>query len=93
MITFIVTMLIVILVYCVALWIVGIIDNSDEYTVMSLRTFCRLMKRNKVFDVDTLTGIGYYTDGGYRDWVMPRWTWYPVFMLAIIYCAVHKEVI
>ena len=58
MITFIITLLVVILVYCVALWIVGIIDNSDEYTVMSLRTFYLLLKQNRVFDIDVVTGVG-----------------------------------
>lgn len=93
MITFIIALLVVILVYCVALWIVGIIDNSDEYTVMSLRTFHLLLKQNRVFDIDVLTGVGYYDDHQHREWVMPRWNWYPIFILALIYTALHKDVI
>lgn len=93
MIQFVITLLVLILIYCFVLWVIGIAGNSEEYTVMSLRTFCRLLKQNRVFDIDMLTGIGYFNDHQYHEWVMPRWTWYPIFALALIYTALHKETI
>lgn len=79
--------------FCAATWIVGIIENAGEDTVMSLRTFRRLLKGNEVFDIDMTTGVGYYNDNGYRDWAMPLWTWYPLFMAILIGDAFHKDVI
>lgn len=93
MITYIIAMLVLIFIYCFVLWVIGIAENSEEYTVMSLRTFCRLLKQNRVFDIDMLTGIGYFNDHQHHDWVMPHWTWYPIFALALIYAALHKDVI
>ena len=93
MIQFVIAVLALILLYCIILWLIGIVKNTDEYKVMSLRTFYRLLKNNKVFDVDMLSGIGYYNQGGYRDWVMPRWSWYPIFVAFLIGSAFHKDVI
>jgi len=93
MIQFIIAVLALILLYCIVLWLVGIVENADEKTVMCLRTFYRLLKNNKVFDIDMLSGIGYYNQGGYRDWVMPRWSWYPIFVAFLIGSAFHKDVI
>lgn len=93
MIQFVIAVLALILLYCIILWLIGIAENTDEYKVMRLRTFYRLLKNNKVFDVDILSGIGYYNQDGYRDWVMPRWTWYPIFAVFLIGGAMHKDVI
>ena len=93
MIQFVIAVLALILLYCIILWLIGIAENTDEYKVMSLRTFYRLLKNNKVFDVDILSGIGYYNQDGYRDWVMPLWTWYPIFAVFLIGGAMHKDVI
>ena len=93
MIQFVIAVLALILLYCIALWLIGIVENIDEYKVMRLRTFYRLLKNNKVFDVDILSGIGYYNQDGYRDWVMPLWTWYPIFAVFLIGGAMHKDVI
>lgn len=93
MIQFVIAVLALILLYCIILWIIGIAENTDEYKVMSLRTFYRLLKNNKVFDVDILSGIGYYNQDGYRDWVMPLWTWYPIFAVSLIGNALRKDVI
>ena len=93
MFTTIIVILAILFCFCVVSWIVGIIDNAVETKVMSLRTFCRLLKGNKVFDIDTATGVGYYNDDGYRDWVMPLWTWYPIFAVFLIGNALRKDVI
>lgn len=93
MIQFVIAVLALILLYCIILWLIGIAENADEYKVMRLRTFYRLLKNNKVFDVDILSGIGYYNQDGYRDWVMPLWTWYPIFAVFLIGGAMHKDVI
>ena len=93
MIQFVIAVLALILLYCIVLWLIGIVENTDEYKVMSLRTFYRLLKNNKVFNVDISSGIGYYNQDGYRDWVMPLWTWYPIFAVFLIGGAVHKDVI
>ena len=93
MIQFVIAVLALILLYCFVLWLIGIVENTDEYKVMRLRTFYRLLKNNKVFDVDMLSGIGYYNQDGYRDWVMPRWSWYPIFAAILIGSAFHKDVI
>lgn len=93
MIQYIIAILALILLFCIIFWLVGIVENVDENKVMSLRTFYRLLKENKVFDVDITIGIGYYNDNGYRDWVIPLWTWYPLFMVMLIGDAIHKDVI
>lgn len=93
MIQFIISVLAIIFLFCIVFWAIGIIENAVEDTVMSLRTFCRLLKGNKVFDIDMETGVGYYNDDGYRDWVMPLWTWYPIFAVFLIGGAMHKDVI
>lgn len=93
MIQYIIAVLALILLFCIIFWLVGIVESADENKVMSLRTFYRLLKENKVFDVDIITGIGYYNDNGYRDWVMPHWNWYPVFAAILIGDAFHKDVI
>ena len=93
MIQFVIAVLALILLYCIILWLIGIAENTDEYKVMRLRAFYRLLKNNKVFDVDILSGIGYYNQDGYRDWVMPRWSWYPIFAVFLIGGAMHKDVI
>lgn len=93
MIQFVIAVLALILLYCIVLWLIGIVENIDEYKVMRLRTFYRLLKNNKVFDVDISSGIGYYNQDGYRDWVMPLWTWYPIFAVFLIGDAMHKDVI
>ena len=93
MIKFIISVLAIIFLFCIVFWSIGIIDNAVEDTVMSLRTFFRLLKGNKVFDIDMAAGVGYYNDDGYRDWVMPLWTWYPIFAVFLIGDAIHKDVI
>ena len=93
MIQFVIAVLALILLYCIVLWLIGIVENTDEYKVMRLRTFYRLLKNNKVFDVDISSGIGYYNQDGYRDRVMPLWTWYPIFAVFLIGGAMHKDVI
>lgn len=93
MIQFVIAVLALILLYCIVFWLIGIVENTDEYKVMRLRTFYRLLKNNKVFDVDISSGIGYYNQDGYRDWVMPLWTWYPIFAVFLIGGAMHKDVI
>lgn len=92
MIQFIIGVLGLILLYCIILWLIGIVDNAGETRVMSLRTFYRLLKNNKVRDIDMYTGVT-YRDDGYNDCATPRWTWYPLFMAMIIGDALHKEVI
>lgn len=93
MIQYIISVLALILLFCIIFWLVGIVETVDEYRVMSLRTFYRLMKDNNVFDVDMTIGIGYYNDDGYREWVMPHWNWYPVFAAIFIGDAFHKDII
>lgn len=80
--------------FCAATWIVGIIDNAGETKVMSLRTYLRLCKNGDVFDLDQAMGVGYYREiDNRKDWVVPRWTWYPIFALSLIGGAIHKDVI
>lgn len=80
--------------FCAATWIVGIIENAGEDTVMSLRTYLRLCKNRRIFDLDQSTGVGYYREiDNRRNWVIPRWTWYPIFALFLIGGAIHKDVI
>ena len=93
MLTTIIVILAILFCFCVASWIVGIIDNAGETKVMSLRTYLRLCKNGEVFDFGMTTGVGYYNDDGYRDWVMPLWTWYPIFAVFLIGGAMHKDVI
>lgn len=93
MIQFVIAVLALILLFCIIFWLVGIVEDFDEDRVMGLRTFYRLLKENNVFDIDLITGIGYYNDNGYRDWVMPLWTWYPLFIAILIGDAFHKDVI
>lgn len=45
MIQFVIAVLALILLYCIILWLIGIVENTDEYKVMSLRTFYRLLKK------------------------------------------------
>lgn len=74
--------------------IVGIIDNAGETKVMSLRTYFRLCKDCRIFDLDQAMGVGYYREiDNRKDWVVPRWTWYPIFALSLIGGAIHKDVI
>lgn len=93
MLTTIIVILAILFCFCVVSWIVGIIENAGETKVMSLHTFCRLLKGNKVFNIDMIDGVGYYNDDGYRDRVMPLWTWYPIFAVFLIGGAMHKDVI
>lgn len=93
MIQVIIAVLALILLFCIIFWVIGIIENAVEDTVMSLRTFYRLLNGDKVFDIDITTGVGYYNDNGYRDWTMPLWTWYPIFVVFLIGNALHKDVI
>ena len=93
MIQFVIPVLAIIFLFCIVFWAIGIIENAVEDKVMSLRTFYRLLKGDKVFDIDMTTGVGYYNDNGYRDWAMPLWTWYPIFAAFLISNAMHKDVI
>ena len=93
MITLIMTVLGLILLYCIILWLIGIVDNADENKVMSFRTFYRLLKGNKVRDIDIYTGVTYRNENGYNDCTTPHWTWYPLFMAMLIGDALHKDVI
>ena len=80
--------------FCAATWILGIIDNASETKVMSLRTYLRLCKGRRVFDLDQAMGVGYYREiDNRKDWVVPRWTWYPIFFAILIGDAIHKDVI
>lgn len=80
--------------FCAATWIVGIIDNAGETKVMSLRTYLRLCENGDVFDIDQTRGVGYYREiDNRRAWVVPRWTWYPIFSVFLISGAIHKDVI
>ena len=91
MIQLIMTILGLIFLYCIIFWLIGIVDNAGETRVMSLRTFYRLTKNNKVRDID-ITGVT-YRDDGHNDCVTPRWTWYPLFVGIIIGNAFRKDVI
>ena len=93
MLTTIIVILVILFALCVAMWIIGIIENMDEYAVMSLHTFCHLLKNNRVFDIDSVIGVGYFNDKQNRKWVMPHWTWYPIFAAILIGEAFHKDVI
>lgn len=93
MITLIMTVLGLILLYCIILWLIGIVDNAGETRVMSLRTFYRLLKNNKVKDIDIYTGVTYRNENGFNDCTTPHWIWYPLFMAMLIGDALHKEVI
>ena len=94
MTTTITAVLAVLFILCVAMWIVGILENANETEVMSLRTYLRLCKNGRVFNVDPVMGVGYHRENdNTSDWVMPRWSWYPIFALSIISSALHKDVI
>lgn len=94
MITYIIGVLVAILTYCVIFWVVGIVGNADEDKVMSLHTYCRLCKNRRVFDIDMDMGIGYRRESDdLRDRIIPRWTWYPIFVALLIGNALHKDVI
>jgi len=78
--------------FCGATWIVGIIENAGETKVMSLHTYIRLCKGCRVFDIDLMTGVGYYREiDNRKDWVIPRWTWYPIFAVFLIGNALYKD--
>ena len=72
MLTTIIVILAILFCFCVAVWTVGIIENAGETKVMSLRTYLRLCKNGKVFDIDQDVGIGYYGKDNSRNWVIPR---------------------
>lgn len=94
MLTTIIVILAILFCFCVATWILGIIENVGETRVMSLRTYLRLCKNGNVFDIDQAMGVGYYREiDNFKDWVIPRWTWYPIFAAFLIGGAMHKEVI
>ena len=94
MFTTIIVILAILFCFCVVSWIVGIINNAGETRVMSLHTYIRLCKNCRVFDIDLLTGVGYYREiDNRKDWVVPRWTWYPIFAVFLIGGVIHKDVI
>lgn len=93
MLATIIVILAILFCLCVAVWIVGIIENAGETEVMSLRTYLRLCKNGEVFDIDQNAGIGYYGKDNSMNWVVPRWTWYPIFFAVLIGDAMHKDVI
>ena len=93
MLTTIIVILAILFCFCAASWIFGIIDNSGATKVMSLRTYLRLCKNGEVFDIDQAMGIGYYGKNNSRNWVVPRWTWYPFFFVSLIGNALRKDVI
>ena len=94
MLATIIVILAILFCLCVAVWIVGIIENAGETEVMSLRTYLRLCKNGDVFDLDQAMGVGYYREiDNRKDWVVPRWTWYPIFFAILIGDATHKDVI
>ena len=93
MLTTIIVILAILFCFCVAVWVVGIIENAGETKVMSLRTYLCLCKNGEVFDIDQNVGIGYYGKDNSINWVIPRWTWYPIFFAILIGDAIHKEVI
>lgn len=93
MLTTIIVILAILFCFCVAVWVVGIIENAGETKVMSLRTYLRLCKNGEVFDIDQNVGIGYYGKDNSMNWVIPRWTWYPIFFTILIGDAIHKDVI
>ena len=93
MLTTIIVILSILFCFCVVAWVVGIIENAGETKVMSLRTYLRLCKNGDVFDIDQDAGIGYYGKNKGRNWVTPRWTWYPIFFAVLIGDAMHKDVI
>ena len=94
MLTTIIVILAILFCFCVAAWIVGIIDNAGETKVMSLRTYIRLSKDCRVFDIDLSTGVGYYREiDNRKDWAIPHWTWYPFFVVSLIGNALRKDVI
>lgn len=80
--------------FCTATLIIGIIDNAGETKVMSLRTYLRLCKDRRIFDLDQAMGVGYYREiDNRKDWAVPRWTWHPIFATILIGGAIHKDVI
>ena len=94
MLTTITVILAVFFCFCVVSWIFGIIENAGETKVMSLRTYLRLCKDRRIFDLDQAMGVGYYREiDNRKDWAVPRWTWYPIFAAILIGGAIHKDVI
>lgn len=92
MLTIIIVILAVLFCFCVSTWIIGIIENTGETKVMSLHTYFRLCKDCRVFDIDLMSGVGYYREtDNRRDWVVPRWVWYPIFSVILIGNAMYKD--
>lgn len=85
MLTTITVILAVFFCFCVVSWIFGIIENAGETRVMSLHTYIRLSKDCRVFEIDQDMGVGYYREiDNRKDWVIPRWTWYPFFSYPLL---------
>lgn len=83
------------ILFCVAhlsFWIAGAMFNAESVRVLSFRTYRRLKSEGKICNYNILYGVQYYDDKlEYTREIMPRWTWFPIFMSILIWRAFFGE--